>query len=574
MSLEQQTFSDINLSAEQSPKQASQSASSGSSISSELGSPWASVGSSESVDARLARQARERLAVVPCVTITRRDLEEKAERVVEGNSSTPTESKSCEPQVVVRPSRPPKVSVKDFPVQEVNRRHSLPAAVKKDFVYPSAEGDGFQRQVKRGKRVENKHLKHNFRKSVERAESVAREQSQKSEPEPAVGSSVPNQWAVDVSKCKTCDAEAAQGKDICDWCARFQNYTSTCLSQPESKEEKMVKEAQKEKPVWTPSGTLELVGKSDARGSAGYRSVNDEPRVVIQSNAQVDNRLIEYHERRVIFTDLKEYRFPRVLAMGLWSSAKFSKDAQSCFAEQSAAVLVQGDYFIVSLPYSLVDELISWWSHRIRDDKEENFRLSVAKCKKLISELALSPEILKASSLYAPAIAYYKSWDEQQNASHAVRGDYWSRAPFLRTIEHNRSAYREGGILVKSIYIAGAIVAVGSLAGGLYGVFRLNKSLRMQYVTPSTSSAYLMGKRRPYLSITYGERPISKWLEQFFKGSAVTTDKAIRTLLVGGSNLLARSIKCIVVYSVGALKSVVNDLTRAQRDARADVLIW
>jgi len=137
-------------------------------------------------------------------------------------------------------------------------------------------------------------------------------------------------------------------------------------------------------------------------------------------------RLLGNRDRRVIVVrDWAEYEFTLLDFLGYWNATPFSSNSSFPFARHYGFHFV-GRVMTVRLPSSLVDEMKDWWSARDRDVKGENYQLSVARCKVLTSELDLSAYELGTANLYAPAIAFINSWDEQQNVSRVVSRSYFA----------------------------------------------------------------------------------------------------------------------------------------------------
>jgi len=171
-------------------------------------------------------------------------------------------------------------------------------------------------------------------------------------------------------------------------------------------------------------------------------------------------RLLGNRDRRVIVVrDWAEYEFTLLDFLGYWNATPFSSNPSFPFARH------YGFHFAermrsVRLPSSLVDEMKDWWSARDRDVKGENYQLSVARCKVLTSELDLSADELVTANLYAPAIAFIDSWDEQQNVSRVVSRSYFASslsATYKKICLSLRSKWAKRG-LIGGIFLSHVVV--------------------------------------------------------------------------------------------------------------------
>jgi hypothetical protein len=104
--------------------------------------------------------------------------------------------------------------------------------------------------------------------------------------------------------------------------------------------------------------------------------------------------------------------------MGKWNSSRVSS---KLFVEHFGFHFNERE-IEVRLPLSLVAEMKDYWTNRIRDDAWENYQLSVARCRVIVSELAITAEEQYEANLYGPAIGFLQSWSKQQNVSRVVEG--------------------------------------------------------------------------------------------------------------------------------------------------------
>lgn len=172
--------------------------------------------------------------------------------------------------------------------------------------------------------------------------------------------------------------------------------------------------------------------------------------------------IIGYRDRRMLDTEFNEYAFDLLDFIGKWNSAGVSDDQFVShfgfhFNERSR---------VVSLPATLVAEMMDWWVCVLRDKDWMNYQLSVARCKVLTSELAITAEQQRVANLYAPAIAFLLSWDEQQNVFRVVKGAHidlrWHTMPKLRRswrTRFGRAVFVCGGIMLLCGCLATALLA-------------------------------------------------------------------------------------------------------------------
>lgn len=128
--------------------------------------------------------------------------------------------------------------------------------------------------------------------------------------------------------------------------------------------------------------------------------------------------LLEYRERRLVHTSMTKYEFPYLDFIGKWNASQYCDGAYV----NHFGFHFHEDDVIVEVPSGVIDELGVFWNGRLRT--QENFVLSVTKCKTLLSEVAMTPKQLFDATLYAPALAFITKWDTQQNVARVVDGAY------------------------------------------------------------------------------------------------------------------------------------------------------
>jgi len=157
------------------------------------------------------------------------------------------------------------------------------------------------------------------------------------------------------------------------------------------------------------------------------------PYAVIE-NDEPSSRMIGNREKRVFGLTggkrgdgFKKYIFPYLDFIGFWDNSKLSPSGyRQIFNDEHFGVHLHKDNIEVWLPFMIVDECIGFWRHKEHDSEMKEFDVSVAKCRNLISTLDLSPAEYSHTLLYAPAIAYLKPWDTQQNVSRVIAGAHFS----------------------------------------------------------------------------------------------------------------------------------------------------
>jgi hypothetical protein len=169
------------------------------------------------------------------------------------------------------------------------------------------------------------------------------------------------------------------------------------------------------------------------------------------------NQIVGYRDRRLLNTTFKEYKFDQLDFIGKWNSSrtgnKFVKHFGFHFNERE---------IVVRLPASLVREMMDWWTNRDRDAAWENYQLSEARCRVLVSELAISASEQYYANLYGPALGFLRSWDRQQNVSRVVEGAHVDLR--LYTVPKLRRSYRTkfgkgamAGVLLAATVVVGIV---------------------------------------------------------------------------------------------------------------------
>jgi len=181
----------------------------------------------------------------------------------------------------------------------------------------------------------------------------------------------------------------------------------------------------------------------------------------------------EYRERRTI--DVRRfttYEFPVLDFLGWWNDTPYSISANELFAahagvhfhEQNIPVRIAGD---------MVVEMMNWWTGKHRDPEGINYGLSMARCKVLTSEFAITAVELHDTNLYAPALGFMLSWETQQNVSRVQTGNYL-RSALPASVRKSKKALQttKGKVLA-----AGAVLGIAVAAYGALRVYRGARSL-------------------------------------------------------------------------------------------------
>jgi len=174
------------------------------------------------------------------------------------------------------------------------------------------------------------------------------------------------------------------------------------------------------------------------------------------------NHIIGYRDRRMLNTEFTEHDFDRLDFIGKWNSARVGKGFVKHFGFHFNERSIK-----VRLPASLVAEMKDWWTNRERDDAWENYQLSVARCRVLVSELAITAEQQYFANLYAPAIGFGSSWDRQQQVSRVVQGAHfdmraYSWPKFKEAIKTKVGKPFTGAVVA---VLATSVIVLGTIAG-------------------------------------------------------------------------------------------------------------
>jgi hypothetical protein len=297
-----------------------------------------------------------------------------------------------------------------------------------------------------------KHAESNLKKETEVAHSRASEYKQKREPEANVSSSTPSQYQVDVVNIRGNNLHVA---DI---------VAAMSAASPEK------------------SVTCEW-----GKGGLGYRGSARPPVVRLMDKDNLDNQCIEYHERRLIDVVPTKYTFPSLNFVGYWNNSQYSS-GDEVFVKHNG-VHFHGSDVEIELPGKLVEELMSWWSHRKRT--KEEFLISVQKTKQMCSTLRITAEQQRFATLYAPAVAWIESWDEQQMVSRVVSRAYWRSAVGVSMSKSWDSLRTKTGLcILGATVVVGAAICVGSAL--LYQVLT-QPSVCRELTRPKTRARFSWG---------------------------------------------------------------------------------
>lgn len=286
-----------------------------------------------------------------------------------------------------------------------------------------------------------KHAQSNLAKVVEQVSANLPPKS--SEPGSNVGSSLPSQWSIDEDVVRLLvkgDLAAGFETKIHD-----QDYGHD-----------VIVERGKRLPAFD-------VDDSDDESEDG----GDAP--LLTDRKTPGTEAYSYRERRLVDVNSNRdeiYKFAYLDFIGWWNGTRFSQSAIELFAKHVGFHFHDRDVEI-RLPGGLVSDLKRWWNHRERDEDGKNFLASVSHCQMLTSELALSSEELRIISLYAPAIAFVESWDEQQNVSRVVRGKY-ARSSLRESVTKNLSAM--GTKTFRRSAVAAGVLSVIGIVGCYFAV--------------------------------------------------------------------------------------------------------
>lgn len=179
--------------------------------------------------------------------------------------------------------------------------------------------------------------------------------------------------------------------------------------------------------------------------------------------------IIGFRDRRLLDTTLTWYTFDLLDFIGKWNSGRVS---EKLFVRHFGYHFNEREVK-VALPSTLVAEMKDWWTNRVRDAAWENYQLSVARSRVLVSELAITAEQQRVANLYAPAIAFCRTWDEQQNVSRVVEGAHvdlrlYSYPKFKRAIQTRFGVASLVGCVSVAVVAVATVVACRArlVAGG------------------------------------------------------------------------------------------------------------
>jgi hypothetical protein len=187
--------------------------------------------------------------------------------------------------------------------------------------------------------------------------------------------------------------------------------------------------------------------------------------------------------------------FPYLSFFGWFDNSMFSSVAYVHVARQAGFHWYSHD-IVVGLPSTLVDELRAFLAHR-RYTMDE-YALLVAKCQRLISELALTAPQLRDAALYAPALAWYRHWQDAQQVSRVVTYSFLGTGSWRMSIDRSLES------IIRSIVFA-----------------RSNKTIIVFSVIAAAVSTWLAvrtGKR--FVSLMRFNYPSSAFTPSFWMGSA------------------------------------------------------
>jgi hypothetical protein len=171
---------------------------------------------------------------------------------------------------------------------------------------------------------------------------------------------------------------------------------------------------------------------------------------IIPINSRID--------RREMQVEMVKYTFPELDFIGLWNPTNFS-ELGKVYAQHKGLHVHFVDK-IIEIPDGLISELGTFWAHKKHDDLYAEFMVSVVKCRKWTEIAHISFEQERVANLYAPAIAYLRFWDEQQNVSRVVDQAYSnalgiksSISKFLKSFRNSPTSYKvvSGSMLAAAV---------------------------------------------------------------------------------------------------------------------------
>jgi len=328
-----------------------------------------------------------------------------------------------------------------------------------------------RQDAQRRDRKKNKHESSNLKKQVNGSVTSGEYCNAKAEPEASVGLKLPSQYEVDTL-----------------WTSKRANIVNPTIIMPSA-------------PVLSPSAhfTTKIPGVHETklrRALMNLRHVVDSDKNLIRECeyfrswtspvpfgpaletgpsplAYLEERetpgggILGFRERRLIgVLWFNRYQFAYLDFIGWWNRSGFSQSASRLFADHWG-VHFHEDYVDVLIPADLVNEMKEWWNHKERDPEAVNFGLSVSRCRVLTSELAITAEQLRVATLYAPAIAYLESWEEQQNVSRVTFNNYLSSGLPVSFTKNKQSLSKRTGKMIA--WASCGVLALGVLGGVILG---------------------------------------------------------------------------------------------------------
>jgi len=255
------------------------------------------------------------------------------------------------------------------------------------------------------------------------------------------------------------------------------------------------------------------------------------------------NGIIEYRDRRMLMTEFKTYKFDYLDFIGKWNPDRVSSDyfvnhlgvhfnerevevsLPASLVDEMAnwwtfrlreapvktgfregvyqlwmvltggvpGVVVGGGlgyYFGITVGSglgvacatgALLGALAQYWRslHVTTSDLPPNYVLSVTKCKTLCAELDITAEQQRHANIYAPAIAFQRSWDEQQNVARVVMGAHFD----LRRRTWPKLKASWGTTTGKVIYGTVGVAALLAVAGCFYLKYRRKEPRKLATIS-------------------------------------------------------------------------------------------
>jgi len=188
------------------------------------------------------------------------------------------------------------------------------------------------------------------------------------------------------------------------------------------------------------------------------------------------NHIIGYRDRRLLDTAFSVHDFDHLDFIGKWNSGRVS---EKMFVKHFG-IHFNERVIRVRLPQSLVAEMKDWWTNRLRDAAWENYQLSEARCRVLVSELAITADEQYVANLYGPALGFILSWDKQQNVSRVVEGAHFDMRMYTGPKLKASWRTRFGRVAMVSGGIA-ALVAVGL---SFFAAVKLRRAFTRTLPTP------------------------------------------------------------------------------------------